>query len=195
MYIAFEGLDGCGKTTQIDLLKAYHFKNVSFVREPFYFNKEIRKCLLDVNYTNPAAHTLLFLACHAEAVSRWPKTTHVISDRSIYSSLAYTFGYNANLCEKTKNILRMLNMDNYPQIVFYLKMPVTEMERRFKWRNQGKNNIETKDENYFKRVNKFYNYIEDNVELRYTKWITLDARLKPKDIHTKVMSYLAKEVL
>lgn len=195
MYIAFEGLDGCGKTTQIDLLKAYHFKNVSFVREPFYFNKEIRKCLLDVNYTNPAAHTLLFLACHAEAVSRWPKTTHIISDRSIYSSLAYTFGYNANLCEKTKNILRMLNMDNYPQIVFYLKMPVTEMERRFKWRNQGKNHIETKDESYFKRVNKFYNYIEESVELRYTKWITLDARLKPKDIHNKVMSYLAKEIL
>ena len=194
MYSAFEGLDGCGKTTQIKMLKEYKFNNVTFIREPFYFNKEIKKCLLNVNYTNPAAHTLLFLACHAEAFSQWPKTSHVISDRSIYSSLAYTFGYNGNLYEKAKNILRMLNIDNYPQIVFYLKMPVTEMNRRFKYRNKEKDLLEQKDNSYFVRVNKMFNALAET-GTKETKWVTIDARKSPNIIHKEIMRTLAKELL
>ena len=194
MLIAFEGLDGCGKSTQIRMLQKYKMKDVLFTKEPFYFNNEIRHCLLHTRYASPAAHTLLFLACHAEALARIPKAKYVISDRSLYSSLAYTYGYNGNLLEKTKNMLRMLKIDTYPDIVFYLKMPVAMMYQRHKERGVPKDRIEKKDTSYFNRVASSFDNMSASPE-NGTRWIVIDASKPPSTIHDIVMKTLAKEIV
>ena len=44
MYIAFEGIDGCGKTTQLENLKN-RFKNTWFTAEPYYYSKAVKPLL------------------------------------------------------------------------------------------------------------------------------------------------------
>ena len=193
MFIAFDGLDGCGKTTQIDMLKALNFKDVTFIKEPYHFNAAIKKCLYETEFISPVAHTFLFLACHAEAYAKWPKTKYIISDRSLYSTLAYTYGYNGDLANKVYNTLRMYTIDNFPQIIFYLKMPVPTIDDRLKYR-KTKDKIESKNTKYFYRVNSFFNKLSEEPS-NISKWIILDARQPPKIIHKRVMEVLAKEIL
>lgn len=73
VFITFEGADGCGKTTQIELLKKYldekNIKNIQ-TREPgaTELGVELRKILL--HYEKPVsdvAETFLYLADRAPA--------------------------------------------------------------------------------------------------------------------------------
>ena len=193
MYIAIEGIDGSGKSTQIEMLKQKKFPNTLFVREPYYFSPEIKKLLLNQKYANPAAHTLLFLASHAELYTKYLNQTdksNIISDRSLYSTLAYTYGYNYDLAKKTKNILRMLNMEKYPDIVIYLQCSILDMQERLK--GKIKDNIEKKSINYFKRIlTSYHNLIRDST----SKWYVINAMEPAEQIHTKIMDILIKEKL
>ena len=193
MYIAIEGIDGSGKSTQIEMLKQEKFPDTLFVREPYYFSPEIKKLLLNQKYANPAAHTLLFLASHAELYTKYLKQTdksNIISDRSLYSTLAYTYGYNRDLAKKTKNILRMLNMEKYPDIVIYLQCSVYDMQERLK--DKTKDNIEKKSINYFKRIlTSYHNLIRDST----SKWYVLNAMDPEEKIHKNIMDILNKENL
>ena len=74
LFISFEGIDGCGKSTQINLLKEYWDsagrEYVSW-REPgaTMLGERVRSCLLDVNLEIAApAELLLFLAARAQLV-------------------------------------------------------------------------------------------------------------------------------
>ncbi len=102
-YIAFEGIEGTGKST-IAARLADHLEqrgcDVLFVREPggSATGERIRRVLLDPDGTvSPWSEALLFAAARAQLAheivgpaleaGRW-----VISDRSVYSSLAYQGG-------------------------------------------------------------------------------------------------------
>ena len=73
--ITFEGIDGCGKTTQINLLSDYLNKNNKkniIVREPggTIISEKIRQVLLDNNNLISAnTETLLFLSSRAQLVN------------------------------------------------------------------------------------------------------------------------------
>lgn len=192
MYIAFEGIDGCGKTTQIEMMKALNLSNIAYIKEPYYFNDAIKNLLINRRYASPAAHSLLFMAAHAELVAKWPKAQHVISDRSIYSSLAYTYGYNGNLAQKVRSIMKITNTLTYPDIVFYFKISIPVLESRLS-RRKGKDKIESLSFSYYYRVQKFYN--EASQEPGKSKWIVLDATKKPKALHKDIMKHLATEIL
>ena len=102
-YIAFEGIEGTGKSTIAARLVAHlenHGIDVLFVREPGSSptGERIRRVLLDPDGTvSPWSEALLFAAARAQlahevvgpalAAGRW-----VVSDRSVYSSLAYQGG-------------------------------------------------------------------------------------------------------
>ena len=99
-YLAFEGIDGSGKTTFIDEVSAELNKsNVDFkiVREPggSKLSEGIRKLLLSHDYNvNPTAEALLFSASRAQLIQEVVKPSIkkgqvVITDRSAYSSVAY----------------------------------------------------------------------------------------------------------
>lgn len=99
-YIAFEGIEGTGKSTIAALLAEYledRGRSVLRVREPggTATGERIRRVLLDPDGSvSPWSEALLFAAARAQLASeivgpaleegRW-----VISDRSVYSSLAY----------------------------------------------------------------------------------------------------------
>ena len=100
MFVSFEGIDGSGKSTQIELLTA-RIKNegvdVHVFREPggSGLSEKIRSLLLDPAYDiHPLAELLLFSAARAELVSKEIKPCLaaggvVICDRFFDSTIAY----------------------------------------------------------------------------------------------------------
>ena len=107
--ITFEGTDGVGKTTQINLflekLNKNGLKNILF-REPggTDFAEKIRNILLDNNNKmSSLSETLLFLAARSDLVRKQIKPNlennfYVICDRFLDSTLAYqSFGRGVDL--------------------------------------------------------------------------------------------------
>ena len=99
-YLAFEGVDGSGKTSYIEALSSHLEKksiNFKIVREPggSILGEGIRDLLLSHEYTvEPLTEALLFSANRANLISEIIKPSikngiKIISDRSAYSSVAY----------------------------------------------------------------------------------------------------------
>ena len=99
-YLAFEGVDGSGKTSYIEALSSHLEKksiNFKIVREPggSKLGEGIRDLLLSHEYSvEPLTEALLFSANRANLISEIIKPSiengiKIISDRSAYSSVAY----------------------------------------------------------------------------------------------------------
>ena len=99
MFISFEGLDGCGKTTQVELLEAYletrDFEVVA-TREPggTELGETLRQIVLHGDKISPWAEVAIFAAARAELVDQviepaLGRGAIVISDRFVDSSLVY----------------------------------------------------------------------------------------------------------
>jgi dTMP kinase len=108
LFISFEGLDGCGKSTQMDLLAAALRERgyvVLITREPggTTLGESIREVLLDPRYhgMSARAEALLYAAARAHLVEQVIRPALkdgqvVLCDRYIDSSLAYQ-GYGRGL--------------------------------------------------------------------------------------------------
>ena len=106
-FITFEGIDGCGKTTQIELLSKYlnsaRQENI-IIREPgdTMISDKIRDILLDEkNNIGNISETMLFLAARSQLVDEkiipfYKNGNVVLCDRFIDSTTAYQ-GYGRNL--------------------------------------------------------------------------------------------------
>ncbi len=100
-FITFEGIEGCGKSTQKELLKGYLEKRgreVLTVREPggTLLGEKVRAILLEAGDEpiDPWAELFLYQACRAQLVKRVIRPALdagkvVISDRFYDSTLAY----------------------------------------------------------------------------------------------------------
>jgi dTMP kinase len=99
MFVTFEGLDGSGKTTQVELLRTALERDgerVVATREPggTPLGERVRELLLESEQVAPWAEAALFAAARAELVERViaPALTRgetVLCDRFLDSSLAY----------------------------------------------------------------------------------------------------------
>jgi len=99
MFISFEGLDGCGKTTQVELLEAYletrDFEVIA-TREPggTELGETLRQIVLHGGKISPWAEVAIFAAARAELVDQLiepalRRGAIVLSDRFVDSSLVY----------------------------------------------------------------------------------------------------------
>ncbi len=132
-YIAFEGIEGTGKSTVAARLTAHleaHGCDVLFVREPggSATGERIRRVLLDPEGTvAPWSEALLFAAARAQlaheivgpalAAGRW-----VVTDRSVYSSLAYQGGGRGLGVEQVRAVNAPGLGDVWPELVILLQL-------------------------------------------------------------------------
>lgn len=93
MYIVVEGIDTCGKSTQIELL-AKNYPQAVITKEPgaTELGAKIRELVLYSDDLCPVTELLLFLADrsnHVSAVIKPNLDRLIISDRSLISGMAY----------------------------------------------------------------------------------------------------------
>jgi dTMP kinase len=142
MFITFEGIDGCGKSTQIFKLAKHIFNldkynHVMLTREP-YKNQDIRKILREDNdpYSQALKLAEMFIAdreLHTKELigPLLSDGRHVISDRYDLSTMAYqqTQGIEFNkLLEMHQGLL-------IPNITFIVDLPVEIALERMKKEN------------------------------------------------------------
>ncbi|MDD3124909.1 MAG: dTMP kinase [Candidatus Kapabacteria bacterium] len=161
MFITFEGIDGCGKTTQIKLLAEYldqkGIKNV-MLREPggVKISEEIRTLLLDAHEKiEPITELMLFSAARAQLVETLlkPKLAagiSVLCDRFYDSTTAYQgFGRGLDVA-MIDNINKAATGGLEPDLTIFLDISVAESKNRTC--RQIADRIEQSGDNFFERV-------------------------------------------
>ncbi len=146
MFITFEGIDGSGKSTQIQLLKEMLEKRnhvVTILREPGgnILSEQIRQLLLDSKeQVDPRCELLLFTAARAQLVGSVIRPALeagniVICDRYIDSSVAYQ-GYGRGLSiESIESINDFATAGLIPDITFIFDLSVDDAAKRAGFRS------------------------------------------------------------
>ena len=163
MFITFEGLDFCGKSTQVQLLEKYLLENdkkVKIIREPggTPISEKIRDILLDKKNSEMTIETelILFAASRSQLVNQvilpaLNEGIFVISDRFHDSSIAYqSFGRGIDL-DFVVNLQNFVIGQAVPDITFYLDITVEEMlsrKRSFKQIDR----IESSENDFYEKL-------------------------------------------
>ena len=158
-YIAFEGLEGCGKSTHAKRLATR--LDAVITREPggTSIGSILRNILVDPTNTalSPRTEALLMSADRAQHIAELiapalASGRHVVSDRSVYSSLAYQ-GYGR---EQDLDELKRLNDwaigGLWPDLVIYIDVPIEILLERLKRRELDR--FEREDSSFFERISK-----------------------------------------
>lgn len=189
LFITFEGPDGSGKSTQINLVANY-LEDLGYrvfcTREPggTAIGDQIRQVLHDVNNTEmtPRAEILLYSASRAQHVEQvilphLAQGEMVLCDRYADSTYAYQ-GYGRQLdFDMLRLITRFATQDLKPDLTVYLDLPVKEGLRRKEKANtagQGElNRMDRLELEFHQRVREGY------LEMARTepeRWLVVDAR-------------------
>ena len=129
MYILFEGIDTCGKSTQIELL-AKNIPELVITKEPggTQFGVKAREILLTDSLSSKRAELLLFLADRAEHYQEVIKANRnkvVVSDRGFISGIGYALANDDFDFDELVRLNKFALEDHFPdKIVLFL----TDME-------------------------------------------------------------------
>ncbi|MBE7712883.1 MAG: dTMP kinase [Cyanobacteria bacterium SIG26] len=164
LFITFEGADGCGKTTQLNLLKEYLEQKgyeVVVTREPGGkgLGEKVREILLNYDgEVSDRCESFLFLADRAQNIDvivnpAIEKGKIVLCDRHTDSSVAYQ-GYGRGLDIEQINKLNALATNNRkPDLTLVFDVDIeTSMQRV----GQEKDRMESAGKEFFNRVRNGY---------------------------------------
>lgn len=195
-YIAFEGLEGCGKSTHVTRLAAT--LNGIATREPggTALGATLRATMADTSNTalSPRAEALMMAADRAqhfnEVVSpALAEGRHVVSDRSVYSSLAYQ-GYGRMLdIHELRHINNWAIGGRWPDLVVFINVPLEVLLERLKKRELDR--FEREDRAFFERVLTGY---QTMAATEPERWLVIDGT-PPKDELEPVIAQLVRERL
>ena len=210
IFIVLEGIDGCGKSTQIQHLSKWlpqsglipKGSKLITTREPggTKLGNSIRELLLrnyNDNSPEPLTELLLYAADRAQHVSQviLPALNNghwVISDRFSSSTMAYQgFGRDLNkrMIEKLEDIA---TKGITPNLTLLLDISVTESIKRR--RNNSKDRMESEGEIFLERVSDGFKSLAKD-----KKWITVSSHEKEelvsKAIEKEIIKLLNKNNL
>ena len=183
LFIAFEGIDGAGKTTQAHRL-LYRMNEEGHhciaVREPgeTRLGEQVRSIIKKGQYQSHKAEMLLFCAARSELVATLIKPAldagrHVISDRFAASTVAYQ-GFARGLdVETIQQINAFATGSLQPDLTVYLDIPPTLRQKRTLERSQSLDRMELLPDDFYSRVVEGYRHQRSIAQLG--TWITIDA--------------------
>jgi dTMP kinase len=197
MFITFEGIDFCGKSTQVQLLRDYLIeqkKEVLLIREPggTGISEKIREILLDKKNNEMVMETEIFLfsASRAQLVREvirphLQKGYYVISDRFHDSSTAYQ-GYGRGLSvDAIQNIHNLAIGKTIPDITFFIDIPNDiAMVRKKNIAHSDLDRIEVSDNSFYERVRDGYLKLAEN-EKRFR---VIDGTQNIKEINEQIIN-------
>jgi dTMP kinase len=142
VYVALEGPEGCGKSTQAALLAAAIDAVLTRETGGTAVGARIRDILHDASVTDlvDEAEALLAAADRAQhlrtvVLPALRSGRHVVSDRSVYSTLAYQ-GYGRGLdLAQLGQVNRWAIADRWPDLVVLLDVDVAVLDERLRGRD------------------------------------------------------------
>lgn len=191
MYIAIEGIDTAGKSTQITALKN-HFPNALITKEPggTDIGKEIRELVLSARTKSKRAEFLLFLADRAEHVKEVIEPNFhkmIISDRSAVSGVAYALIQGDIDREDLVALNNFATKKIYPQKVFLLRLTKKELE--FRLSQKELDGIELRGSEYLLKIQEA---IMESSQLLGLPLIEIDATKSRDEITTQILNNINK---
>jgi len=200
-FITFEGLDGCGKSTQLEIAKGWlKDKGFSVIksREPGGTNigKEIRSILLNPDHKelNPESELLLYLADRIQNLreSILPAKSAgniVLCDRSHDSTIAYQ-GYGRGLDLKVLESIIINYIRPYtPDFTILLTISPETVFKRLKKRKKHlqTDRLDQESLSFFERVSIGFQAIASSEKERI---ICINGEQKIEDIHKEIIDVL-----
>ena len=199
IFIAFEGGEGSGKSTQAKLLKGWfeeEGKEVTLTREPggSALGKGLRKILLanETGVISPRSEALLYAADRAHHVYSVIKPALergevVITDRYFDSSIAYQGAGRTLSSSEVARISRWATESLYPTLTIILDQPAEIGLSRKK----NADRLESESIDFHNRVRQEYLQLATVDPERY---LVIDARKPVADIHIEIVSRI-KEMI
>jgi len=190
---SFEGIEGVGKSTQINLLKDYLETNgysAEILREPgsTITGESIRSILLDSEENlSSESELLLMFAARAQLISEKVNKSNsdiILFDRFYDASLAYQ-GFGRNLpIDFIQNLITFINCPE-PRLTFLLDISVQNgFERKV---NDVKDRIESAGNEFFQKVREGYLEIAKNNKNRIK---VIDAMQPIDNINKSIIDYV-----
>ncbi|MDA9621939.1 dTMP kinase [Gammaproteobacteria bacterium] len=190
---SFEGIEGVGKSTQINLLKEYLETNgysTEILREPgsTITGESIRSILLDSKENlSSESELLLMFAARAQLISEKVNNSNsdiILFDRFYDASLAYQ-GFGRNLpIDFIHSLITFINCPE-PRLTFLLDISVQDgFERKV---NDVKDRIESAGNEFFQKVREGYLEIAKNNQNRIK---VIDAMQSIDDINKSIIDHV-----
>lgn len=199
MLISFEGIDGCGKSTQIEKLKSY-FRDNGLVHHVFRepggteISEKIRSLLLhESTEMDPVTELLLFSAARSQLIS--DKITPilkrgeiVILDRFFDSTTAYQgYGRESTGIEQIEALNRIATKSTVPNLTFYLR--ITPENASHRTAESQKDRMESSGFEFFEKVVKGY----DEIASKEERFVTIDAGQSIDEIHQQIVDAIREK--
>ncbi|HSR74560.1 MAG TPA: dTMP kinase [Sulfurovum sp.] len=189
MYILFEGIDTCGKSTQIELISQKH-PEIIVTHEPggTAFGKKAREILLSDSLASKRAELLLFLADRAEhyqEVISPNKDKVIISDRGFLSGIGYALANGDFDFDELVGLNRFALEGHFPDKIILF---ITDM-KTLKERTSAKSldGIELRGLEYLLSVQE---HMKESILKLGIPHLFVDATQDIETIHTQITDYL-----
>jgi dTMP kinase len=195
MFVTFEGLDGSGKTTQVELLKKHlerEGREVVTTREPggTEVGEHIRNVVLHLDHpVVPWAEAALFAAARAQLVAEvirpaLERGTVVLCDRYVDSSLAYQGIARGLGVDPVLELNLRATGDLLPDRTFLLLVDPEESRRRG---GDTRDRIEREDDEFVRKVDRAYREL---AELFPSRILAVDGALDPAELAETIRGQL-----
>ncbi|MCE9621769.1 MAG: dTMP kinase [Actinomycetia bacterium] len=187
-YIALEGAEGCGKSTHSSRLAAALGAVLTRETGGTVIGKQIRTILHDTSISNLShrAEALLAAADRAQHIEEVVAPAlaagkHVVSDRSVYSTLAYQ-GYGRGLSiPEVREINEWAVNGHWPELVLLIDAAPEVLERRMRGRQLDR--FEREGEKFHTLVREGFRQMTiDEPEL----WVVIDGSQSLEAVATDI---------
>ena len=201
IFISFEGIDGCGKSTQVKMLVEHLNQSGSetiMVREPggTKISEEIRDILLNRHLDNICDRTeaLLMTGSRSQLTNEiilpsLKKGLNVVADRYYDSTLAYQGGGRELDLEWLIKLNHFATYNLDPNITFFIDIDPKEAQKR---KNQEEDRIERAGIDLQDRVRNAYIELAQRFKERY---VSIDGNASVNTIHEKIINEIKMKQL
>ena len=199
LFIVFEGVEGCGKTTQSQLLSKYFYDNNIdhlLVREPggTETGEQIRSILLHSEELNGLSELFLLSAARQILISQkvipaLESGKIVISDRFYFSSLAYQ-GHARGIDESIiLNLSKVASLEISPDIAFLLDISTSQSFNRKI--NDTKDRFERESSTFHNSVrNGYLSIAKSDQDL----WRIIEGDKQVSEVHQEIIFLLNEKL-